>query len=532
MCAAASVSLLTACGGQSSSGGDVKADIAPSNSKAMSVEADSPIDQPFSMKDAEALDVEAFLALFPLEVRPEYKAAEFDEKLGATVLTHLRFPGRIANDDGDVQYSVEYGGMTVERAEFFGVDLEAIEAVKAAEGAGVSAPLKNVASKVRFFGVSFDTQEQASNTEAKIAAIEIDRLALREGAFTQENANPSAAFFNSFSFGGLYFKDFDLTTVTEDAGKSRISFTAPDVRLVGGGGGKLSTLIANQLKYSVDQDPELLKKTFGGADNPILNNPLASALTPASQRSNIESFVWRDIDFSKLLAFGMDGVVPPTSERDLIDLGSMTVLNSESFVGEKLFARQAKSEVTAMEFDWLLPSKIRTTSDDGFYDFTAYVQDGDQETLDVLKSYGLENVKADSDLTYDWDADSGESKLLTTFEAEGLADFKLATELSELKLSGIDDSDFEGSFQTFFQQAKLGAFEMTINDENLLNAAYGLSALSTGRSAEEARKSLPALVRVLGMQASLLNPKVSDYVNAVASFFGRRRITQRFSVAS
>ena len=62
------------------------------------------------------------LALMPEDERPSYDTARFDESLGATVVENLRFADA---DDGEA--------VVVSRAEFYGVDMDAIERIRGAD---------------------------------------------------------------------------------------------------------------------------------------------------------------------------------------------------------------------------------------------------------------------------------------------------------------------------------------------------------------------------------------------------------------
>ncbi|MEO1137017.1 MAG: hypothetical protein AAFW68_10495, partial [Pseudomonadota bacterium] len=108
--------------------------------QATNADAASPLDASFSLDDAGPVDIDALLALMPEESRPSYETATFDDALGATVVENMRFADA---QDGEA--------VTVRRAEFYGVDMEAIGRVRDAEGASADAPFETVFQKVRFF---------------------------------------------------------------------------------------------------------------------------------------------------------------------------------------------------------------------------------------------------------------------------------------------------------------------------------------------------------------------------------------------
>jgi len=497
---------LAGCSGKD---GKASAPQTAASAKAVDVKAQSPIELKYKQKGAKALDVDAFFALMD-DAQATYDDASFDEKLGATVVTNLRLAD--ANDSD---------GLTVERAEFYGVDLDAIGRVADKSAAAIDAPFENVFSKVRLYGVTpIDSDDDAP--DVKIGALELDALRIRRGGVNEDSEiNEGAQFFNAIELGGLYLKDISVSGGDAQAGP-KINLSAPDIRFVGIGGGRLGAIIANELSYEFSQTPESVK-AIGDAMGPpgamLLNGPLKNFIAPENQRVTLQSFEWKNIDFSGLLEYGVKGEKPPMSATNLINLGTIKATNAETYIGDKLLSSVAEADIPVMEFTWLIPSKIRAVTKGGKYDFTAYTPASEEQAIAVLKKHGLDNVDASSSVAWDWDPKKGAADLVTDFKSAGFADFDLSFSLGGLELEKINaameagDEDAVAKFGTFKN------FSVTLKDEKLLDTIFDFAALQMGAgTGEDLRTSAPAMVRLSGAQFAQMNPRFSGYIDAVAEF--------------
>ncbi|MEQ1931214.1 MAG: hypothetical protein ABL957_11905, partial [Parvularculaceae bacterium] len=416
VCAALSAALsLAACGKKESSGGQAVA----AKGAAADISSASPLDQPFTGKGGEKIDVDALFSLIPGKSRPTYEKAAFDASLGATVVTGLKFADRKTDDE-------ENDGFTVERAELYGVDMAAIDRVKAAEPA-LDAPFENLFQKVRLFGV----KPADANAGASIGAVEIDGFRLRRGGFSESEDENIAAFFNAFEYAGLYFKDIAAHEKVGESGS--IAVKAPDVRIVGVGGGKLGAFLVRDLSYDLDRPAEaddLVANAAGGPVGALLTGPLKGMVAPDKQRMTVKSFEWRNIDLSGLMAYGLKKEKPPMSALDLIDLGSMRALDAATYINGKKAVSAAEATVSVLDFTWLAPSKIRSQTKGVEYDFTAYAGENEPKMLAALKGHGLNSVKASADFAWDWDPNKGGAALKSSFLSDKLADFKMDASVS------------------------------------------------------------------------------------------------------
>lgn len=497
--AGAAALALAACG---------KKEEAASGGDAAKTGAASPLNADFRLEGAEPVDVDALLALMPGDDRPTYDSAEFDERLGATVVANLRFADA---DDGE--------SVLVERAEFYGVDLDAIERVTNAADAGPDAPFETLFQKVRLLNMSaegFEDEEAAFS----IGGVEFDRLAVRQGGFDGDGAgNEAARFFNAIDLGGLYFKDIAVETKAADA--PAVVLAAPDLRFVGLGGGKLSAAIANDLEYQVsqtDQSIAAMSQAMGPQGAVLLSGPLKGLIAPDNQRVFIKSVEWRGVDLSGLLPWGLTGQTPPATERDLIDLGTIKAVGMESFIeGRKVMTAQ-EATVTAAEFTWLIPSKFRADTKGAVTDFTAYLPETETAALAILNEHGLDKVEGDGFAEWTWNPNSGVGDFDYVADTDGLADLSMAFGVGGLKLADIAAAQEEGSSEPLAGLAAFRNLSVTVTDETALDVLFALSALQMGGTAEDLRQSTPAMIRLSGASVAQTNPRVTDYVNAVADF--------------
>ncbi len=235
----------------------------------------------------------------------------------------------------------------------------------------------------------------------------------------------------------------------------------------------------------------------------------------------LKTFEWRDIDFSGLLAWSLKEEEPPMTATDLINLGTIKMADAETFIGEKRAVYMKEATVSAMEFTWLAPSKIRADTKGAIYDFTAYVPDTEEATLNVLKEHGLDKVKGDGYAEWVWNAKSGAAGLDYAANSHGLADFSMTMDFSGLKLSEIAKAKDNGEDKPVAAHGKFNGFSMKVTDEKALDAIFAIAALQMGGTGADLRQSAPAMIRLGGAQAAMMNPRISDYVTALADFIAK-----------
>lgn len=483
------------------------------SAQAAKADAGSPLDTRFTLKNAEPVDIDAFLELFPADSRPTYDAATFDKSIGATVVENLRFADA---EDGE--------GVIVSRAEFFGLDMDALERVRSAENTGANAPFETIFDKVRLHDiVSQGLADGEEAVEMTIDGVEFDKLQIRQGGVEGDGAGDEGArFVNAVNLAGIYLKNFSMTTATPDA--PAVVMSAPDLRFVGLGGGKLGAVIANDVQYEVAQTPESLAamtEAMGPQAAMFLSGPLAGFIAPEKQQVKMKTLEWRNIDFSGLLPWGLKSETPPMTEENLIDLGTMKATGMETFINGKRAATVAEATMTAGEFTWLAPSNLRFDSKGVVYDFTAYVPTAEEAAVKTLKDHGLDNVKGSGSAAWVWNSKSGAADLTYTATMEKVADVKAAFGFSNLKIAELAAAMEEGETDAVLNQGALKGFSLEVKDEKALDAVFALAALQMGGAGEDLRQSAPAMIRLSGAQAAQMNPRISGYVNAFADFIAK-----------
>lgn len=502
-CVAASIAVV-------SCGKKADAPVSSSSMAAADASASSPIERAYRQKGASAVDVDRLFEVLPLYLRPTYEKVEFDKESGATVITGLNFG---SSDDG----------FTAKRAELYGVDVEAIEALKSADAAAVDAPFKSVAAKIRLFEI--ESAEEGRNGEHfEIDALEIDALNIREGGLPKEGERSGlAALFNSFEVAGVYFKGMSVNggDAADSASGAAVDLAAKDLRFVGIGGGRLGAMIGRDISYKVSQSSAAIAaagRGLGPAGDLLVNGPLRGFIAPENQTTKVATLEWRGVDFSGLMAYGLKNEEPPVSARNLIDLGTIRLLKTETFIGENRLSSIPETDISAMKFAWLAPSKIRAVTRGGEYDFTAYIPETEKDALAALKSYKLDKVKADSDLAYDWDPDRGGAVFSTGFDSAGFADIGIDFALEGLELKKVAAAHDAGAANPVEELARLKSFTAIVSDETMLDAFYALSALETGGEAKDMRAATPAMMRLAKLELKQKSPKLASYIDAVATF--------------
>ncbi|MEO1136736.1 MAG: hypothetical protein AAFW68_09010, partial [Pseudomonadota bacterium] len=250
----------------------------------------------------------------------------------------------------------------------------------------------------------------------------------------------------------------------------------------------------------------------------LLTGPLAGFFAPESQRVVVEALAWRNIDFSGLLAWGLKDEEPPVSEARLIDLGTMQATGMETYVNGKRAVTVAETSMTAGEFTWLMPSNLQFDSKGAVYDFTAYVPETEEAALTVLQERGLDNVKGDGSAAWVWNAETGVVDLDYVANMEKFASFNADVGFTGVKLDDIETAMNDGGAAGLLSNGAFRNFSLTLDDEEALDAVFALAALQMGGTGEDLRASVPAMIRLMGAQAAQMNPRMTDYINAMAEF--------------
>lgn len=476
---------------------------------ALRLDAGSPLDRSFTLKDAAPLDVDALLALVPQRLRPTYEKASFDRRLGATIMIGVGFP----DPDGDGPRLP----MTIKRLELYGVDREAMRRINDAKRDN-SAPFETVFVKVRAFDV---VPERNVDDAAAIGAVEWSGMRVRRGAFAPlEGLRPTAAhFLNNFELGGLYFKGWSVGGGSDK--QDDFSFKAPDLRFGGLSGGKLKGVVAKGVEYQVSMSPGM-RAAFGGGFGPVigalLNGPFGAFLFPADQRVTVGSFEWRDIDLAGWMQKELAGEEIAMDARGLISLGTMRARKIDTLVRGKLASRAEENAVTMTEFVGVVPSEVTAASKGAVLDFTAYVEESDKGALDILKKRKLDKAPASSRFTWTWDAEKGLAVLRSDFKADRFADMKFSLEMADVEAAKMEAARKAGGRADFVSFGSLKGLSFRIDDDAMLDTMFALSAEQSGQMPEVVRKEMPEGMRLLAKTAEGVDSRYVQILGAAANF--------------
>jgi len=222
-----------------------------------------------------------------------------------------------------------------------------------------------------------------------------------------------------------------------------------------------------------------------------------------------------------VLEWGMRDERPPVLEKDLINLGSISMSKAENFIGEKRASYIEEVTFSPINFTWLVPSDIRADVKGSIYDYTAFVPEEEEEILSVLTSNGLDNIKGDGFTQWTWDDKTGVASLKQEATTEGFADLLFDFEFGGLEIEKFEELLNESEGKTLLADAALKSLSIKVDDEKALDALFDIAALQMGGTGEDLRLSVPAMIRLSGLQVAQINPRISGYIEAVAEFVGK-----------
>jgi hypothetical protein len=209
------------------------------------------------------------------------------------------------------------------------------------------------------------------------------------------------------------------------------------------------------------------------------------------------------------------------SAENLLDLGTFRALDMETYIGGKLAGTVEEVSMPAAKFKWMIPSDIRIDAKGASYDYTAYIPETEEAVLAVMKEHGLDKLKSDGFVEWKWNDKTGVADLDYVANAPGFMDLSFDLGFSELKLNEMAAAKAAGEEKPFTAVGSFRNLSLTLEDEKALDAIFAIAALQMGGTGEDLRQSAPAMIRLSGAQAAQMNPKFSEYVNAVANFVAK-----------
>lgn len=489
-------------------------------------------------------------------VAVEYGAAKRDDRTGATVVEDLRFFVRDYPD----------GAIIVEETLLWDIDADAVAALAAGEAEGVAA----VADRALFIGMKSEGVTLGDADIAISAArIGVDDLALR---VVERNKGPEdapalgllsgyAALALAMDYAEYAIADGAFSGTDAETGGSiayEINYSnAKGVRggtieetsmrgltstIVGAGADALEGL-EDEIAADADAAAAVLQGVTAIYSENFVRMSTASYPKGAKLISTVESFTWKDIDISGGLAWLARLEVPPVSETELMDFGSYTSTNQTSTYNGEPFFSVAEQRGIANDFHWLVPSDIRGVAKGvsvhiaTFLDMTLEQQRelgelSEDEMLAVetqfaeaktmIEKLGLSVLEFDGDFAWAFDGASGDAQLDYTIDAPDLLVYDDLYSVSGPTLEAWA-AYAEGGFDETDQAALLGELEIrkyrtAITDRTLIDKALVLAAEQMGATPEDVRISAPAMIRVSGAQLASMDPRLPEFVEAVAAW--------------
>ena len=229
--------------------------------------------------------------------------------------------------------------------------------------------------------------------------------------------------------------------------------------------------------------------------------------------------------------------MPPTSETELLDLGSTLMLGAQSSMNGVPIYSIDRTEISAADFYWLIPSNYKQT-DSGITFNTENLIDimiasgvlgssPESRSLEIqqiraaISELGLETITGNSDFSWNWDGDQGGMETAMLFDLDNL--MKTTTDLAMTGPSLTGWETLLSSEQPDFISAPIffNKYSLSLTDYELLDRSYAYAATQLGGgTADDMRASLPSLLRVSGGQVSDFSPRIPGYIDALATFMG------------
>ena len=340
------------------------------------------------------------------------------------------------------------------------------------------------------------------------------------------------------TMGALDFK-FDMAM---RQGEELIAFgyTVKSMGSRGIRGADLDASYARDIAYSFDMGPD----------------PSA----PSVRRKidfNVGFFGMEELYFDKLLVELAKGQAPSLANTNLMSLGLWRSENvSMSMAGKQLFST-AETSFDARKFHWLVPTEIQSSAKGVVVDFEAIASladmfqrsdygygfdDGIQEFLsgvEMMKRHGLSKPSMNFAFGWNWNPDSGDTRVTLGMGGDGLIDIDAKYEGSFPSYKAVTDvtpadparANFEAIGRVFTERSQLKLVEVNVNDKGGLSKIFGLVAeggqgmggFDFGRgpttlNGEQLREQASLFVQSMAVEASSQFPEVRGLLTPVANF--------------
>jgi hypothetical protein len=516
----------------------------------------------FKGKATAAADIAAVRDALPKEVALTWGGLDFDQASGATVLTAVkltpaempavglsidevrlwdfdadfakaRLAGQRLTETASLARRVDLKGMKV-----FGIETLMAPAVDAATDAVVP-------SGEEFDAVDFTPKLE--NYDIGVGRMVIDDLVLRPFELTPAKLEPGsdfaqfmpvlqhiAAVSRTFASNASAAQDLKIAFAMTQMGQ-RVSFdmSAKTIGARGARGGDLDVSFVRGASFAADIPGD----QFSG--------------TPSQKMAgSIEYSTLEGMRLDKLYGYLAKGQWPPRTETDLLSLGRFASFNTSMSLGGAPLYTSAEEVFDARNFHWFIPTKLTMSAKDVSYDIRGFVQyvaamdpsiaaEADQ-VMDVIARSGFEKLNYDSNLTWDWNATSGVTKLRGVFDADqflkidatfegGLPAFKA---VSDLVPDNIEQTDGAAVAAVFEKASTLKLVNIDVVDNGGLQKSFNLAAEimkmqpsspdapnpMANMTADQMRSMAAAGIYLVADQAAAQIPSVGPLIKPFAAF--------------
>lgn len=513
---------------------------------------------PYSLRGGEAFDVDRMFAALPDWVQVEHGGASFDAALGAMVVSDVRF----------VFDASSGAGIHAERALIWGGDPAAMEAVFSGE-ASLSdmallfdrMTLENVASE----GLQWEAGAQSASLA--IDKVVLDGLAARSYALTAKPGAPQGtsvlrhigAVMGAFAYDGAAYSGFSFTLANSRGDTVELDLQeafARDYRA-----GAVAYQSASGMRMAIQSlgvDPlvevageEKTEKADPG--NPyakIMNKPpadmareivtrpaefLAAATGAGILEYQVDMTDARNVDLSKALAWLAKWELPPITETELMDFGQQTMTGYREIWNGQPYYTVDRVDVSAADFYWLVPSQYEVAYKGFTFDTTVMMEQMRNnmgpgmateaapqlaQVTQALSALGFERIAGDMAFAWGWNGETGDASVKATSDIidnfSNNVGFNIGgPSLAEWDVMARDDTlakDAVGGMT-------LQDFSFSFTDLGLVDRAFEFAAAQNGAgSGAELRQAISGAVRLSGMQAAEMNPRLPAYAGAFADF--------------
>lgn len=521
--------------------------------------SESLLSQGYSLRTGQAFDVAAFFDPLPDWVTVTFADSSFDSATGAMIVRDLLIsPAQVPEI-----------GLRIDRADIWGGSPDAFNAIMSGNSLDT---MGEVFDRISFQGirsVGLQSPEGGESASLTIDKMVFDGLTAKSFALAPvENGNEASEFFRTFAalatsyaMDGSALSNLQFTANDNNGSEFSLSVLESFVRGYDRGAtdyqrmngltfsstspnGNLLTEIAQRIEKNIsEQRPEdkILQPWVREEIDRAFENPIAYIAFNSGahiETSEIDFMEIRNSDISGGLQWLEKWEVPPISETNLIDLGSVVVEgNRTSWNGVPVYTID-RTEVTASDFYWLVPSKLKQI-DTGIYvnvmeivnqssqraNFGVTPETGSQELQQirqVISALGMETIRADSVASWNWNGETGALNAGGNLNLVDLASTSTGIDMGGPSLIEWDQLVSSGAAQDVIQdRISLGGFNFTITDDQLLDRVFDVAAIQMGAgSGDDVRQSVPALLRLSGGQVAALNPRIPSYIDAVANFLG------------